>query len=326
MKFFSAKIFNIVTIALSVIFFLSVFVTTVASIQEEGRMALEFERMLENAETFNYKHSLEVSAGEVGEEIELEEGMFNNATDAFIHAYYNYANAKTYHVVSSGVTTNSILGLSIITHSKNVMIKYEDGSAVYELISYEPGNKYGRTTSLQIYYDSPTQLVYMRETTNVKKVGDDLVTTYSTPWEYAGVDYFVTEIGIMPGESIYNFSKEAVINENYYKEIREDGVIKEYHIQVESNPKIAGAPFARVAKYIGDAIEMPTIDKMRTGAIIDGEGRLKVLSFNDEFTVKTKVAGITQTVKCKSNATYNFITIGGKVITPKPNVSNSIPM
>ena len=323
MNIFSAKFFNMVTVALSVIFFFSVFVSTVSSIQEEGRINLEFERMLADVETFNYRHSLKDSIEEVGDS--NQQAMFNNATDAFIHAYYDYANADTFHVISSGVTTNAILGLDIKTDSKNIMIKYADGSASYELVSYEPGNKYGRTTAIQIYFDSVTNLIYMRETTNVTKISGDLVTAYSAAWEYAGVDFFVKEIGIMPGESIYNFSKNAVVDELFYQEVKVGGAIREYHTLVKSNPTLAGRPFARVAKFIADAVEMPQITQMKTGAIIDANGRLKTLSFDDKFQVKTRVLGTVQTVKCDSKATYNFITIDGEILEPKPDVSNSRP-
>jgi len=326
MRIFSAKTFNWFTAVLSAIFFLSVCAATIVSIKEEGRIALEFEQMMDEIETFNYNQSLENYTGDEVTDGVTEEAMFSNGTEAFLYAYYNYTNAETFHVISRGTTINSVLGLNIRTQSKNIMIKYADGSASYELISYEEGNTYGRTCAKQIYYDKTTDRIYLRETTNIQNIDGDLVTAYSEAWIYDSVAFFIEEIGIMPGESIYDFSERAVIEEAYYKEVKVNGVVVEYQTQIISNPTLAGKPFARIANYIGNAVQMPVITQMKENAIISASGVLKGFTLNDKFEVKTKIPVIgVQNVKCESSASYQFITIGGEVLAPKPDVSNSYP-
>lgn len=324
MQFFSAKVFNLFTIALSILFFLSVVVATVSSIQEENRIALEFEQMMSDIADFNYNHSLEDSST-----VNIEEGdteaMFDNGTDAFIHAYYNYINAPTYHVISKSNTTNSIIGIDIKTQSQNTMIKFEDGSALYELITYEEGNTYGRTDSKKIFYDATSNLVYLRETRDIRKSGEDFVAVYSKPWEYAGIEFFLNEAGFMPGESVYDFSKKAVIEETYYKEVKVNGVIKEYQTQIISNATLAGKPFAKVAKYLANAVELPVITQMKENLIINADGTIKALFLDDKFEVKTKVGPTVMTVKCASQSTYYFMNIGKEPLAvEKPDVSNAV--
>jgi len=325
MKIFTAKVFNVFTIALSALFFLSVAVTTISSINKENQIALEFERLLADIENYNYEHNRELDPQELEGAEAINEAMFDNGTDAFLHAYYEYINAESYNVVSRGTTTNSVLGLNIETQSKNVMIKYTDGSASYELISYEPGNTYKRTSAINIYYDSQTNFVYMRSTNTVNKVNDDLIAVYNSEWEYDSVSYFVEEIGIMPGESPYDFSKRAVVEEAFYNEVKSGDTIKEYQTQIISNPTLAGGPFAKVANYIGNATRMPVITQMKANAIINADGTMKALELNDKFEVRTKVPVLGErNVLCEARAVYNFIQVGGELTIEKPDVSNAV--
>ena len=327
MRVFSAKMFNMMTIALSAIFFLSIAVATISSIQEESRIALEFQQMLQDVNDYNYNHLLENTTNNDIDDSTTSEAMFTNGTDAFLYGYYNYINSPTYYVESQGISTNTVAGIvTITTLSKNVMIKFADGSACYELITYEQGNTYGRTSAKQIYYDKLSNLVYMRDTKDVKEINNDLISSYTRPWEYDSVEYFVEEIGIIPGESIYNFSKKAIIDETYYKEVKVNGVIKEYQTQIVSNATLAGKPFARVANYIGKATQMPVVTQMIENVIINADGTLKVLVLDDKYELKTKVPVLGEkTVYCASKSTYRFITLGGELPVSQPDVSNAHP-
>ncbi|PKK95797.1 MAG: hypothetical protein CVV59_01870 [Tenericutes bacterium HGW-Tenericutes-4] len=327
MNFFTAKVFNLFTIALSAIFFLSAVMSIVTTVQNENRITLEFERMLAEIDAFNFNQSLNNSNNTGSEEV-VEGALFNNGADAFLHAYYNFIESDSYHVISRGSSTNTVatklLTIIVSTESKNVMIKYPNGDASYELISYEEGNTYDRTEAKFIYYHKQNNLVYMNETKNVRKVNGDLIATYSSSWKYDQVDIFLNEVGMLPGDNIYEFSKKAITEVTYYKETKVNNKIAEYQVQIKSNPTLAGKTYARVIKYIGNALELPYIRQMKTSAIIDGNGVLKALMFDDEFDVKTNIILLGEKiVKCKSNATYNFVTIGGEVLAPKPDVSNA---
>ena len=113
MRVFSAKMFNMMTIALSAIFFLSIAVATISSIQEESRIALEFQQMLQDVNDYNYNHLLENTTNNIDDST-TSEAMFTNGTDAFLYGYYNYINS-TYYVESQGISTNTVAGIVTIT-------------------------------------------------------------------------------------------------------------------------------------------------------------------------------------------------------------------
>jgi hypothetical protein len=324
MKFLSIKTVNLFTIVLSAVFFLSTIISIVASVQEENRISLEFEQLMADINEFNFNHSLtEEIEDQIGNE--PQEALFDNGLDAFLFAYDNFINAQSYHVISRSTATNVVLSLTIETESKNIMIKYPNGDASYELITYEQGNQYGRTGSTYIFYHAEKNLVYLTTTTDVKKIGDDLVTTYHDRWEYDSVEMFLEEAGILPGQSIYDFNARSIAEVLYYNEVKVGGQVREYQTKIKVNPTLAGRPYAKVIRYMGAATQMPNLTKMYASAIIGANGVLKAMMFEDEFELKTIVPVLGEkTVKVKSNATYHFVTIGGEILEQRPDVSNAV--
>ena len=210
------------------------------------------------------------------------------------------------------------------TQSQNNMIKYKDGSAIYQLISYEPGGKYKRSSSTYIYYNKPNETIYLRETDSVSKVGGELIPNYKTSWIFDSVDYFENLLGMTPGKSIYDFSKDAVLQESF-AEIPDErtGKLAYYKTEIKTNPAWAGGPYLNVIKYIGQA-KTASIQTMKETAKISPTGELLELRMQDEFTVTTEIFLIGEKeVKCTSDSVYDFVSVGEDVLFERPDVSDA---
>jgi|LGVF01.2.fsa_nt_gb hypothetical protein len=324
MRKYSTKLVNIFTIALASIFFLSVLVATVAGIEEDARIALEFEQLMDQVDQFNYDHGLEIvpqaDTGPV-------EALFENGTDAFLHAYYEeYINKESYHVVTKGtsksVATAVGIKITMFTESQNTMIKFKDGSAIYELLTYEEGNANDRNGSKFFYYESETNIIYLQESDIVYKDGDELIGEYDeNNWYYADIQFFKDTLGILPGESIYAFSERAVEKEIYYKEEKENGKVIEYRTIVESNTVLAAKAYQKVIKFIGDAVGTPQVTEMITTAVIGGDGKLKTLTMADKFSLVVDMFGGVD-VDIDSTSIYYFISIGEDITFERPIIED----
>ncbi|MGD9901459.1 MAG: hypothetical protein AB7S44_02850 [Spirochaetales bacterium] len=326
MKIVTTKMVNVFTIFLTAIFALSTLVATISSIYEDSQITLEFEQMMQDVNEFNYNHAISIyDPATVDEETDSTEQLFYNAADTFVTSYNNTFYADSYYVISRGTSFNTVktLGIEIQTYSQNIMIKYLDGSAIYELISYEPGNKYGRTIAKQIYYNSATNLVYIRTTENVVRSGNDLITTYTSAntWVYDTIDYFQEAVGIFPGQPIYDYSISAVIEQSFFKAIKVNGVVTEYQAQVLNNPAMAGKNYRKVIKYMADSSTIPTISQMKASAIVGADGSLITLTLSDKYVVKVKVVG---DVYCDSTASYYIMPAGDQISFAKPDTTGAV--
>lgn len=335
MKKISANTLNKFISMIFIVFFMSVSVTTVFTISEYTESQLAFQELLESTDEYNYNHELEATIDDA--ELSNVEDMFDNGVDAFLYAYYNYINAESYYVVTKGWMDCSIpsLGIKIKTSSCNTMIKYLDGSAIYELISYEsPETDYGRTSAKFIYYNKAEGNVYMTTTTSVKEEANgDLIPTYSEGWRYSSEQLFREIVGIMPGETIYEFAtctedpfvfnNKMVSEEKFIACKNNSGETDSYIIETSAVPAKAGGPYKKVIEFIGNTVGDPVINEMTEFSTVDKEGNLIGLTLKDKFDIVIR-KGILLDVQCATNSNYNFLSIGGEIDYPLPDVSNAV--
>jgi len=324
---FSVKAINIVTLILSVFFFLFSTLSILFFIKEEMYLSLQFEQMMEEIENFNYQHNLSSIYEQIDDDEPTEEELlFDNGLDAFLYAYDYFINASTYHAIAFGEAYNTIAGITLLTQTKSTMIKFSDGSGLFELLVYEEKNTFDRTNSQLLYYDSQTGYVYTQRTTNVIKSGADYIATYNNNWDYKLANEFLENVGILPGYNMFDFNKRSISGVTYYNETKVNGVLREYQVQINANTYFSGRNYVKALKYMGDSPELPALKKLEVGVVIDKNGVLKALKLSDEFNIK--VTGIPVfnegTVNCKTTSTYHFLTINGEVSVEKPNVSNVV--
>jgi len=323
---FSIKTINLVTLILSVFFFLFSAFSIIYTIKEEINLSFEFQQMMQDIENFNFQHNLSSIYEQIDDEPKKEDLLFNNGLDAFLYAYNYFINANTYHAIAFGEAYNTIAGITLLTQTKSTMIKFSDGSSVFELMVYEEGNTFGRTNSQLLYYNSETGYVYTQQTTNVVKSGTDYIINYSNNWDYTLAEEFKENAGILPGYNMFDFNARSISGVTYYNETKINGVLREYQVQINANTYFSGRNYVKALKYMGASPELPVLKKLEVGVVLDKQGILKALKLSDEFNIK--VVGIPifneGTVNCQTNSTYHFLTINGQINVEKPNVSNVV--
>ena len=331
---------NIVTIMVAALFFLSTLLVGYSEATYHNSFMANYNNLIQE---FNFINS----QAENGPEVEVNEDsrLFETPVSAFLSAYYDsYINAESYHVVSYGVTTFETINLpikvTIVTQTKNRMIKYRDGSTIYELIMFEPGNTYGRTGARIIFYSTEFDMVFIIMTGTVRSHRGDLIPDYSgSKWYFVTPEEFVEIAGIVPGESVYNFrTKEpnntfrVNVEATYYRETidRRTGDIREYAVEVDARRSLhlAGTSYRRVIKFIAETPGYPTIEKMTAGARINSEGEITHLLIQDTYTIETFVSNfnISMRIRAINSAVYQFIQIGGEIEYEAPYIVEAFPL
>ncbi|MGD9901638.1 MAG: hypothetical protein AB7S44_03785 [Spirochaetales bacterium] len=328
MKSFSVKVINKIVTSLTILFFVLASFSSVRVVSEYSQAMLRYEELMSSVTDFNDSNLINVSdeelTDEVGSEVE-----FSNATSAFLYAYDNVFNEmESYYIITSGTMTNvidlKITSTTLVTESQKTMVKYKDGSMIFEVTSYEKENKYNSKVSTLLYYDSATNRLYHNKTSSVVKTSSALVAEYDpSDCIYAenGAQVFYDLFGIYPGKPIYQFSRGSITQENSFKKTT-NGHNDIYIVDVTSNHKTVGKNYEKAVTFIIKAPYPTAMNYMYETAVINNRGTFDALMFENNFNASVKVSDmLILSGVCTEIEKYNFIELGGDISYVRPNIS-----
>lgn len=331
LKKIKVSVINKLIAATALLFFLSSILAIMVEGEQRNVFHATYQQLLNDVNQINQRESDDDS---VDNNIEKNE---KNGLETFLTAYYDgYIEKDTYHVETFGKAyydvyygNSRVVTIKVYVYTK--MIKFEDGSAVYELISYEEGDEYGRTVAQYIHYDEFKETIHRRDTKDVVKHDNRLTANYndSEGWLMQEADDFIKEIGVLPGESVFNFS-ESNLTETYY---REDAA--GYHdIKFDADPRSAAQDYRKVIGFFSNSSNTPTVTQLGVRTRVDEEGMLDILKLDEAYrlTLKFPTAAALRDflgkgassmvgrifspelrIEVESSIEYNFIQLGGNI-------------
>ena len=330
MKKIKADVINKLIATTAVLFFLSSILTIMVEADERNVFHATYQQLLSDINQVNQRDE------EDDTERDEQQMAYQNGVEAFLSGYYDgFVDKDSYHVETFGKSyyTASISGHKVATIETYVytkMIKFDDGNAVYELISYDENSSYNRTIAQYIYYEKFTDTVYRRDSTDVTKQGDRLTANYdeSEGWLMQEADEFVAEIGVLPGSNIFEFSENNLTEESHRVSSGNHDVV------LNADPRSAAQKYRRFINFFSGSSTMPTVSKLGIRARVNEEGELKIFRLDEEYRMTMEfstrsaledylgknLSSVIGTIfspkvniKAESNIAYNFIQLGGEI-------------
>jgi len=311
---------------LAIIFFLSATVTTIADIQKETNIKMEFSQLLEDVNVFNNEHS-NLLANEEEETTVTDEDSFQTGEDAIVAGYENFENATSYYSQSYGVLNFNALSFPFAVELWITSVQYPDGDFVQEILAKEVGTFLGGKIGLMMaYYKKSENIVYRNFTWEVAKVDGEWVPNFYNVWSPQTVEEYIAEFGAAPGAPIYDVSTKTTVEELFFQKIKDgDNKIKEYHIQYTLNPTLSTKLYLSFIKYVLDIIQEGFVrslsfKEITVSAIVDANGYLQTAKYKEKYDFRVYVEkwNVFISASCNSEMNYMYTLYNQEIPYEKP--------
>ncbi|PKK95798.1 MAG: hypothetical protein CVV59_01875 [Tenericutes bacterium HGW-Tenericutes-4] len=327
---FSAKLFNQITIALVIIFFLSATISTITDIQQENNIRLQFTELLQEVNGFNSTHSNYVSMPTPEEPETNYESLLKDGKEALVAGFSNYKTANSYYSEAYGKMSFSALNFPLEVEFWIKNIQYSDGDFVQEIVAKEVGTLFGgKKASMVVYYKKTDNLVYRNFTWTVNFVQNKWVASYNNNWTKQALANFIIEFDVAPGTSIYEVTSKTAFEELYYQNVIGVGnKTKEHHIQYKLNPSLSTKAYKGFLSYVlnfieEDFVKSVSFKELTVSAIVDANSYLSMSKYKERFGFSVFIrqwGNITISGICSSEMTYMYMLFNQDIPYEKPNI------
>lgn len=221
---------------------------------------------------------------------DVESSIFDSGIDAFLFAWNNYLNAKSFTITGfvESLAQPSVAG-DYIVHSSMRAAKWEDGYTFQELNQYQ---KQGSKTLIdmdggkQSYSNDKER--YERKSTSGIGLNDDGTVSANYTSQFKRVsdkDYTpVTPI-------CYIINYETINVCTYFKTSRlSNGKIKNYEVELILNPTTSVKGYDETIKKGGNLDRTPVFSSVVISAILDKEGNFETVRVHEKYTLKKTIS------------------------------------
>jgi hypothetical protein len=329
-RMFSAKLFNQITIALAIVFFLSATISTLADIRQENSIRMQFTELVQDVDVFNSEHSSLLNKPEQQEPVK-EISPFTSGKQALVTAYSNYENATSYYNESYGRMNFSALNFPFEIELWIKNMQYENGDFIQEIVAKEVGTLFGGKKGAMIaYYKKSDNVVYRNFTWNVTKQENKWVPRFTSHWSAQTLSGYIAEFGAAPGTPIYEVTNKTTVEELFFQKVKGSGnVVKEYHVQYKLNPILSTKLYISFITYVLDIVENDFVKslsfkELTVSAIVDKNGNLSMTRYKElfDFTVMVRQwGGIHISATCHSEITYLYTLFNEPIPYDRPAIN-----